>query len=76
MKFNIKRESLTLPVKNKEETWDYLSLYNNKGELVSRSTGVNNEQTIRHVYDGLTYVSSGFNDEILITYNSLIEKFK
>jgi len=76
MRFDIKRESFTLPVNGIEETWVYLSLYDNKGELVSRSTGVNNEQTIRHVYDGLTYVSNGFNDEVLITYDSLIQKFK
>lgn len=75
MKYNIKRESLTLPSNGNEETWDYITLYNNDDEVISRSKHHHPEDIIYHEYDDIVYVS-GKDKEIMVTYNSLINKFK
>lgn len=68
-----KRESLTINGIIK----DYLTIYDSKDNsiLIQIEAETSNEE-LRIVYDGLEYVSLNNQGEILITLNSILNKFK
>jgi hypothetical protein len=65
-----RRESITLPINNNEETWTYLSLYDQDDELVVRSGHHHPEGNIHLEYNGLVFVSLN-NHEVYVTFESL-----
>lgn len=72
-----KREALTLFNKDSghDETHTYISIYNKNGELLSRSGRNHPEGYISHVYDELEYVSCNREGQVLITLDSINNKF-
>ncbi len=81
MNFNVKRESLKFPNEEIEgcpvEEWTYLSVYDKRGNLLVRSSANHFENEIRLEFEGVIFVSPPNKDgEILLDYNSLIQKFK
>lgn len=72
-----KREELTLFNEDSKhnETWSYISIYDENGKLLSRSKANHPEGHKRHEYDGLVYINIGHSDEVLVTFNSLKDKF-
>lgn len=76
-----KRESLTLPVNGNDETWDYLTIYNLKGEIVTRSSHAHPEHIIHIKYDGFEIVAPPQSREdeeesIYITIASIKDQIK
>ncbi len=56
--------------------WDYLTIYDKRdNQVLIRSDKQSSDGIIRLEYDGLVYVATP-NKEILITFESLINKFK
>ncbi len=74
MKVYPKRESLTLPINGKDETWDYLTLYDKDGNIVLRSGNYHPEADIRLIWEDMEFVASR-TKEILITFESIMKKF-
>lgn len=65
-----KRESITLPINGNEETWTYLTLYDQDDEVVVRSGHYHPEGDIHLEYEGLVFVSLK-NREVYVTFESL-----
>lgn len=70
MKLIPKRESLQLT----EEVKDYLSLYDIRGNLISRSSGNSPKSRISLTHDKLEYIAET-SGEILVTWKSINNKF-
>lgn len=68
-----KRESLTI----NGIIRDYLTIYNIKdNSILAQTEAETPNEELRIVYDGLEYVSLNNQGEILITLNSILNKFK
>jgi len=52
-----KRENLVLPINGKEEGWDYLTIYNTKGDVVARSGHAHPEHIIHMKHEGFEIVA-------------------
>lgn len=73
-----RREDLLLPNENNDnklESWHHLTIYDEKGEILSRSGRNHMEGAIFHEYDGLIYFSPSRNGDIYISLDSINEKF-
>jgi hypothetical protein len=71
-----KREELTLPINGKDEMWTYLTIYDEDGNVLSRSERSHPEGDIIHKYDGLTYFCMrGYNGSVFVTLDSINNKF-
>ena len=73
---NCQRESLTLPINGKDETWDYLTIYDEKGNILKQSGHHHPEGTIRLEYNELIFVAPSISKDrgeeyIYITVKSL-----
>lgn len=71
-----KRESLTLPINGKDENWDYLTIYDEKDNVLMRSGHHHFEGTIRMTYNDLVFMAPPLSKEygeeyIYITVKSL-----
>lgn len=72
-----KRESLSLPdiEVGHNTTWDYLTLYNQDGEVIIRSDRHHPEGDITLQYEGLIFFATPYTksnpDYISISFNSL-----
>jgi hypothetical protein len=79
MKINnifLKRESLTLPINGNDETWDYLTMYDENNNIIKRSNHVHPETDVFLEYEGLEFGASpsalkNGEDNIFITVSSL-----
>lgn len=52
-----KRESLTLPIDDVDETHDYLTIYNQDGEIVARSEPFDGDEDTDLEYDGYIFMA-------------------
>ena len=72
-----KRESLSLldAEAGHNTTWDYLTLYNQDNEIITRSKRHHTEGTIELIYEGLLFfappISKDHTEYISISFNSL-----
>lgn len=78
---NFRRESLLLPVNGNDETWDYLTLYNEKNEVIVRSKHYHPEGTIHINYEGFNIIAPPLaktegENSIYITIASIKEQIK
>jgi len=70
------RENLTLPNEDREgspeESWDHLTIYDDKGRVLKRSTRHHPEGEIRLEFEGIEFVANR-QGEILVTFQSILK---
>ncbi len=78
MKLFPKRESLTLFNEDSQhnETWDHITIYDKDGNVLARTGRNHPESHIELEYDELVYVSHYNKGPIMVTWESLINKFE
>ena len=74
MKLIPKRDRTNSVVGNQVGVFDFLTLYDNDGNLIARSGAMNAEDEISLNYEWVVYVAKP-DGEILLTWDSLNKKF-